>query len=64
MFAALLDWLSHGLTQASYLQMLVYFLVMTQITIFTSTLYLHRCAAHRGVDFHPAVSHCSASGPG
>ena len=57
MFAASLDWLSRGLTQAAYWQMAVYFLVMVQLTIFTTTLYLHRSATHRGVDFHPLLTH-------
>lgn len=57
MSPAILDWLSRGLTQAAYWQMAVYFLVMVQLTIFTTTLYLHRSATHRGVDFHPAVAH-------
>ena len=32
-------------------------LVMTHITIVCVTLYLHRHQAHRGIEFHPAVSH-------
>ncbi len=32
-------------------------LVMTHITIVCVTLYLHRCQSHRGIDFHPIVSH-------
>jgi stearoyl-CoA desaturase (delta-9 desaturase) len=35
----------------------VYFLIVTQLTIFSVTLYLHRSQAHRGVDFHPALAH-------
>jgi stearoyl-CoA desaturase (delta-9 desaturase) len=31
--------------------------ILTQITIFAVTIYLHRCQAHRAVDLHPAVSH-------
>ena len=54
---ALYDWLANGLTQASYWQMAIYFLAMTQVTIMTTTLYLHRSAAHRGVDFHPVLAH-------
>ena len=53
----ILDWLSRGATQAAYWQMAVYFLVMVQLTIFTTTLYLHRSATHRGVDFHPVLTH-------
>ncbi|HET9189689.1 MAG TPA: fatty acid desaturase, partial [Rudaea sp.] len=53
----ILNFLIHGLTQASWVAKLVYFLVVTQLTIFAVTLYLHRSQAHRGVDFHPAVAH-------
>ncbi|HTI95980.1 MAG TPA: fatty acid desaturase [Rudaea sp.] len=53
----ILNFLIHGLTQASWLAKLVYFLIVTQLTIFTVTLYLHRSQAHRGVDFHPVLAH-------
>src|SRR6218665_3179460 len=55
---SLLEFLSGGLLQFGWLAMLAYLLVVTQITIFTVTLYLHRSQAHRGVDFHPAIAHC------
>lgn len=32
-------------------------LLMTHLTIVSVTLYLHRCQAHRGVEFHPVISH-------
>lgn len=32
-------------------------LLMTHLTIICVTLYLHRCQAHRGVEFHPVISH-------
>jgi stearoyl-CoA desaturase (Delta-9 desaturase) len=32
-------------------------LVMVQVTVFAVTLYLHRDAAHRAVDLHPALRH-------
>ena len=32
-------------------------LLMTHLTIVSVTLYLHRSQAHRGVEFHPVVSH-------
>ena len=51
------DWLARGFSQASYWQMAAYFLVVTQLTMMSTTLYLHRSAAHRGVDFHPVVAH-------
>ena len=40
MLNAVLNFLNDGLTGASWGQMLVYLLVMTQLTIFTVTLYL------------------------
>jgi stearoyl-CoA desaturase (delta-9 desaturase) len=55
--ASLVDFLAGGLLQFGWLAMLLYLLVVTQITIFTVTLYLHRSQAHRGVDFHPAIAH-------
>ena len=55
--ASILDFLASGLLQFGWGQMLLYLLVVTQITIFTVTLYLHRSQAHRGVDFHPALAH-------
>jgi len=55
--ASFLDFLAGGLFQFGWLAMLLYLLVVTQITIFTVTLYLHRSQAHRGVDFHPLVAH-------
>ncbi len=36
---------------------LVVLLVLTQLTILSVTLYLHRCQAHRAIEFHPAISH-------
>jgi len=50
-------WLVAGLTQASWWQVLLVFLVAGQLTMMSTTLYLHRSATHRGVDLHPIVSH-------
>lgn len=36
---------------------ILYTLIVTHITIACVTLYLHRAQAHRGVEFHPIVSH-------
>lgn len=52
-----IDWLAHGLADASVLQLVLYTLVMTHITIVTVTVYLHRSQAHRAVDLHPALAH-------
>ena len=57
MFDAVFDFLSNGLTRMSWVGMLVYMLVMTQLTIFTVTLYLHRCQTHCGIDLHPLIAH-------
>ncbi|OHE83527.1 MAG: aminotransferase [Lysobacterales bacterium RIFOXYD1_FULL_69_11] len=55
--ASLIDFLAGGLLQASLGTLVIYFLVATQLTIFSVTLYLHRSMAHRSVDFHPAIAH-------
>ena len=55
--ASLIDFLAGGLLQFGWPAMLLYLLVVTQVTIFTVTLYLHRSQAHRGVDFHPVIAH-------
>ena len=57
MFDFVLNFLIHGATHASWVAKLVYFFIVTQLTIFSVTLYLHRSQAHRGVDFHPALAH-------
>jgi stearoyl-CoA desaturase (delta-9 desaturase) len=55
--ASLLDFLAGGLFQLGWGALALWFLVLTQLTIFSVTLYLHRSQAHRGVDFHPALAH-------
>ncbi|HWU78125.1 MAG TPA: fatty acid desaturase [Rhodanobacter sp.] len=57
MLDAVLNFLNNGLAHASWGQIAVYMLIMTQLTIFTVTLYLHRSQTHRGVDFHPVLAH-------
>lgn len=54
---SLLDFLAGGLIQSGFWGLVLYLLVMTQLTIFAVTLYLHRSQAHRGVDFHPLLAH-------
>src|SRR3546814_4210189 len=51
------EFLAGGLLQPGWIALAIYLLVATQLTIFAVTLYLHRSQAHRGVDFHPVVSH-------
>jgi len=36
---------------------LIYLLITTHITIICVTLYLHRGQAHRGIEFHPYLTH-------
>ncbi|HEY0506204.1 MAG TPA: fatty acid desaturase [Lysobacter sp.] len=55
--SSLLDFLAGGLLQASWGELLIWLLVVTQLTIFSVTLYLHRSQAHRAVDFHPVLAH-------
>ena len=57
MFDTFLDYAARGLTGAGWVTWLVYGLIVTQLTIFAVTLYLHRSQTHRGVDFHPVVAH-------
>ena len=39
------------------MNIIIYTLVVTQITILCVTLYLHRCQTHRAITIHPVVSH-------
>ncbi len=57
MLDSVLNFLITGLTHMTWVGKLVYLLVVTQITIFTVTIYYHRCQTHRGVDLHPIIQH-------
>lgn len=54
---AFLDWLSNGLWQLSALELVVFTLVVTHITMISVTVYLHRHSAHRSVELHPVLKH-------
>jgi stearoyl-CoA desaturase (delta-9 desaturase) len=54
---SLVDWLSNGLLQATWWQIVLYTLVTTHITIAAVTIFLHRCQAHRALDLGPVPSH-------
>ena len=54
---SVISFLTNGITNASWWQIVLYTLVTTHITIAGVTIYLHRCQAHRGLDLHPIVSH-------
>lgn len=53
----LIEFAANGLTGFGLGAMALFLLVVTQLTIFTVTLYLHRSQTHRGVDFHPVLAH-------
>ena len=54
---AFLEWWSNGLTNASWLTIVLFTLAVTHVTIAAVTLYLHRHSAHRSLELHPAVQH-------
>ena len=54
---ALVDWLSNGVLQASWWQIVVYTLVVTHLTIASVTIFLHRAQAHRALELGPVPSH-------
>lgn len=39
------------------MDVIIFTLIVTHLTIISVTLYLHRCQAHRGVQFHPVLEH-------
>lgn len=47
----------YGLLNLSFWGYVVALLILTQITIVSVTLYLHRCQAHRSLELHPIASH-------
>jgi len=53
----ILSFVTGGLLQASWWQIVVFTLVVTHITIVAVTVFLHRSQAHRGLELHPAVMH-------
>ena len=53
----LVQFLAHGMTNATWWQAILVALVMTHITIASVTIYLHRHSAHRSLDLHPIASH-------
>lgn len=46
-----------GLFELPWWGYVVVLLALTQITILSVTLYLHRCQAHRALEMHPIASH-------
>lgn len=52
-----MDWLTSGITGATWWQIVIYTLVVTHITMISVTVFLHRHQAHRALDLHPIPSH-------
>jgi stearoyl-CoA desaturase (delta-9 desaturase) len=46
-----------GILELPWWGYIVVTLVLTQLTILSVTVYLHRCQAHRALDLHPIASH-------
>jgi stearoyl-CoA desaturase (delta-9 desaturase) len=58
MIDTLLEFLGNGgLTQSSWVGVVLTGLALTQVTIASVTIYLHRHQAHRALDLHPVISH-------
>jgi stearoyl-CoA desaturase (delta-9 desaturase) len=58
MIDTLLEFLGNGgLTHLSWIGVVLTGLVLTQVTIASVTIYLHRHQAHRALDLHPVISH-------
>lgn len=53
----ILSFVTGGLLQATWWQIVIFTLVVTHVTIVSVTVFLHRSQAHRGLDLHPAVMH-------
>jgi len=57
LWAALVDWMAHGLVGASWWQVLLITLGLTHVTIASITIFLHRAQAHRSLELHPIPAH-------
>ena len=53
-----LDFLTHGLLNLSFGELVLATLLFTHVTIIAVTIFLHRAQAHRALDLHPVISHC------
>lgn len=56
-FNSILDFLRHGVTNASGWQVFIFTMIVTHITIASVTIFLHRHQAHRALDLHAIPSH-------
>ena len=51
------DLLINGLIDFTWIEYIIYTLIVTQITIMAITLYLHRGVCHSAIEIKPALSH-------
>lgn len=51
------DWWLNGILNLSVWEIVITTIVLTQISIMSVTLYLHRHSAHNALDLHPALKH-------
>jgi stearoyl-CoA desaturase (Delta-9 desaturase) len=56
-WSTLINWLAHGVLQATWWQVLIATLVMTHFTIVSVTVFLHRAQSHKALDLHAAPAH-------
>jgi len=54
---AAVSWLSYGLLDAAWWQIVLYTFLTTHVTIAAVTIFLHRSQAHRALDLGPIPSH-------
>ena len=52
-----LEWLSQGLLNLNWWQIVLFTLVLTHVSMISVTVFLHRHQAHRALDLHPIASH-------
>jgi len=57
LLSSLVGFLSNGVLDLLWWQILLATVVLTHITIVSVTVYLHRCQAHRALELHPVASH-------
>ena len=56
-FNAVVEWMSHGVLDLSWWEVVLYTLLTTHLTIVSVTIYLHRHQAHRSLDLHSIPAH-------
>src|SRR6195952_6001579 len=56
-FDGFVNWLAHGLLDATWWQLVLIALVFTHITIAAVTIFLHRSQAHRALELHAIPQH-------